>query len=285
MDGAMSIGDEGLAAKVRAQRARGQIRAAFARAGARTEASNLYETGGLRMRFPRAGAGCEAVIVNTGGGMAGGDRASIGLCLGAGAEVRATTQSAEKIYRSDGAKVAADLAFEVGAGARLIWAPQETLLFDGAWFTRRLEADVAAQGSLLILEAAVFGRLAHGEIRSDAAFRDDWRVRRDGKLIFAEALRIENAGTQLDRTAIGRGARAVATMLFVDPGAPTRLEPLRAEFALAMEAPGEWLEAGASVIDGALIARALSPSPARLRAALVGALRVLDDRAPPRVWS
>ena len=88
------------------QRARGEIRAAFARAGARSEASRIFETGGLRLRFPRAGAECEAVIVNTGGGIAGGDLARIELAVASGAEVFATTQAAEKVYRADGALVA-----------------------------------------------------------------------------------------------------------------------------------------------------------------------------------
>ncbi len=56
------------------QRALGEVRAAFAGAGARAEAKRVFETGGLRLRFPRAGDECEAVLVNSGGGMAGGAR-------------------------------------------------------------------------------------------------------------------------------------------------------------------------------------------------------------------
>jgi urease accessory protein len=266
------------------QRARGEVRATFARAGARTEAAAVFETGGLRVRFPRAGGQCEAVIVNTGGGMAGGDRMRTSLSLSPGARVLATTQSAEKIYRADGVPTEVDLRLRVEAGAALVWAPQETLLFEDARLSRRLEADVATDGSLLIVEAAVFGRLAHGEARIDASFRDDWRVRRDGRLVFADAVRLENAGASLDRPAVGGGARAIATLLYVDPLAPTQLDGLRAALDAVAQAPGEGLEAGASVVDGALIARMLSPAPGRVRAALIAALRVLRGQEAPRVW-
>ena len=84
------------------QRARGEARVRFARAGARSAAERAFETGGLRLRFPRSDAECEAVLVNTGGGMAGGDRATIAVEVGAYARALVTTQSAEKIYRCEG---------------------------------------------------------------------------------------------------------------------------------------------------------------------------------------
>jgi urease accessory protein len=284
MDSRIDRFDEDLAPAGARQRARGEIRVSFAPAGARTEAARLFETGGLRLRFPRAGAECEAVVVNTGGGMAGGDRARIDFALAPGARVIATTQAAEKIYRAEGAGAEVAVRLVVEAGAALVWAPQETLLFDRARLSRRLEADVAADASLLVVEASVFGRLAHGETRIDAALRDDWRIRREGRLIFAEAVRLENAAATLDRPAVGRGARAIATLLLVDPLAPTRLDELRAALDAVVANPGELLEAGAGVVDGALIARALSSSPARLRAAIVSAMRVLRGREAPRVW-
>jgi urease accessory protein len=148
-----------------------------------------------------------------------------------------------------------------------------------------LSADVAPDAALLIVEATVFGRLAHGETRIDAAFRDDWRIRRGGKLLFAEAARIDNAGATLDRPAVGCGARAIATLLCVDPNAPMRLDDLRAALNAVAEAPGEALEAGASLADGALVARLLSPSPVRLRAAVIAAMRTLRGREAPRLWS
>ena len=162
------------------QRARGEVRAEFASSGKRTALARLYQTGGLRLAIPNAAGACEGVIVNTGGGMAGGDQARLEFALGAGSKVMLTTQSAEKIYRGDdgAAEVSARVSF--GAAARLEWLPQETILFEGARLTRRLEIDLAPDASLLLVEAFTFGRTAFGEDRIDASLRDSWRVRRAG---------------------------------------------------------------------------------------------------------
>jgi urease accessory protein len=267
------------------QRAQGEVRAVFARVGERSEAARVFETGGLRLRFPRAGAECEAVLLNTGGGMAGGDRASVDLTVGPQARVVATTQSAEKIYRSEGEAVRIETRLRVESGGALAWTPQETLLFEAARLERGLEAEVAADASLLLIESATFGRLASGEARIAASFRDRWRVRRNGRLIFAEETRLENAGATLDRPAVGRGARAIATILCVAPNAEAQLPALRAALEAVAARRGEPLDAGASAFDGMAVARLASPSPSRLRAALIEAMLALRGREAPRVWS
>ena len=76
---------------------------------------------------------------------------------------------------------------------------------------------MAADADLIAVETLVFGRLAMGETRIDARLGDSWRVRRDGKLVFADATRIDQAGATLDRPACGAGARAVATLLAAAP--------------------------------------------------------------------
>jgi urease accessory protein len=271
-----------MTAAFRLPRVRAELRLDFARAGARSEAARVYETGGWRWRFPRSGARAEAVAVNTGGGMAGGDQVRITVTAGPGARGLVTSQSQEKIYRADGAPCATRVRLDVAPGARLVWAPQETLLFEGAQLERRLEADVAEGGELTIIEAVAFGRLAHGETRVDAALADQWRLRRAGRLALAEAFRIEGAGAALDRAALGAGARAMATLVRIGPTAAAALEPLREALA-ALEADGAF-EAGASVVDGVLVARLLSPLPQRLRAGLVAAWGVLEGQDAPRVW-
>jgi len=266
-------------------RVRASIRCAFARAGSRSEAAETFETGGWRLRFPRArGGACEAVIVNTGGGMAGGDRVEIAISAREGASGLATSQSQEKIYRAGGEPCEVRTRLEIAAGARLVWAPQETLLFEGARLDRRLEAEVDETGALTLFEAVAFGRLAHGETSVDAALTDRWRIRRGGRLVFAEALRLENAGATLDRPAVGAGARALATILRIAPDAAAGLDGLRAALAEVEAEPGARFEAGASVVDGVLVARLASPSPQRLRAGLIAAFRALENAEPPRVW-
>jgi urease accessory protein len=262
---------------------RAELRLVFARAGARTEAAEVFETGGWRLRFPRSHGGpCEAVVVNTGGGMAGGDRVAIAVAARAGANGLVTSQSQEKIYRADGAACELGVRLEVAAGARLTWAPQETLMFDRARLHRRLEAEVDETATLTLIEAVAFGRLAYGETRIDAALSDRWRLWRGGKLIFADNMTIADAGRTLDRAAVGAGARALATIVRLAPDAAASLDPLRQLFAQEEQSGG--LEAGASVVDGALVARLASRSPQRLRQALVASFLVLEGQDAPRVW-
>jgi urease accessory protein len=263
---------------VRRQRAQAEARGAFARVGDRTEPQRLFETGGLRWRFPRSSSPCEAAIVNTGGGVAGGDCYRVSLSLGEGAEVEASTPSAERIYRSDGPPAAIATRLELAAGARLFWLPQETLMFEGAALERRLEVEVSAEASLVVAETLVFGRLAMGESKIDASLRDSWRVRRDGRLVFADETRLEHAGAALERRAVGAGARALATIVAVAPNIKAALPDLRA----ALETEGD-VEAGASAFDGLIVARLISLSPSRLRAVLIASILALGGRKP-RLW-
>jgi urease accessory protein len=262
------------------QRARAHARASFARTGSRTEPERLFETGGLRWRFPRSTSPCEAVIVNTGGGVAGGDAYRIELALREGAEVEATTTAAERIYRSDGAPARIETRLSLAPQASLFWLPQETIIFDGASLERRLAVDMAGDASLVLVESLVFGRLARGESRIDARLTESWRIRRDGRLVFADETRLVDAGAALDRMAVGAGARALATIVAAAPGVEARLGDLRA----ALETASEGVETGASAFDGLIVARLLSASPARLRAAVIASILALGGRRPPRLW-
>jgi urease accessory protein len=264
---------------VNRQRARAEARASFARVGARTEPARLFETGGLRWRFPRSSSPCEAAIVNTGGGVAGGDSYSVSLTLAEGAEVEATTPSAERIYRSDGPSASIATRLVLKPRARLFWLPQETLMFEGAQLERRLEIEAAGEAEFIIAETLVFGRLAMGETRIDARVRDSWRVRRDGRLVFADETRLEHAGATLERKAIGAGARALSTIVASAPDVEARLPYLRA----ALEVTGPGVESGASAFDGLIVARLLAASFDQLRIALLAAIVALGGRKP-RLW-
>jgi len=263
----------------RPQRADAEARASFARVGERTEPGRIFETGGLRWRFPRSSSPCEAAIVNTGGGVAGGDSYRLSLELGENAEVETTTPSAEKIYRSDGQAACIATRLVVAPRARLFWLPQETLMFEGARLERRLDVDTAGEAVLVIAESFVFGRLAMGESRIDASMKDSWRIRRDGELVFADETRLNHAGAALDRRAVGAGARALSTIVAAAPNIKARLPGLRA----ALEAAGGGVEAGTSAFDGLIVARLLSASPNRLRAALIASIVALGGRKP-RLW-
>ncbi len=103
----------------------------------------------------------------------------------------------------------------VGAGARLDWLPQETILFEAARLDRRIDIDIAEGGTLLAVEAVLLGRQAMGEAAYAARLRDNWRVHRAGRLLHAEATRLSGDRRERDSLSLLAGAAAFATLLYV----------------------------------------------------------------------
>jgi urease accessory protein len=261
-----------------ANRATGRIALTVAVQEGRTRRARVHEAGSLRVRFPNAvGEALEAVIVNTGGGMTGGDRFSIGVTVGAGARLIAGSAAAEKIYRSTGPDAAMDVHLDVHAGGRLSWLPQETILFDQARLSRRIDIDLADGAALLMAEAVVFGRAAMGEAVNTGFFADRWRLRRGGRLIFADGARLDGAiAHKLSAPAAAAGGIALATVL-IAPGDEQSTAAVR---ALA----GEFLgEVGISAWDGIALARLVARDGAALRHDLIALLSALGTSVP-RLW-
>ncbi len=247
----------------------------------RTSLADLREEDGFKVRFPRRAEGMEAVIINTGGGLAGGDRVRLAAELDAGALAMVTTPSAERVYGAlAGAWTGIDISLRLAEGARLNWLPQETILFDGARLKRSMTVDMASSAHVLIAETAIFGRAARGETVASGHFADRWRIRRDGVLAFAEAVRLDGAIAEImQRPAIAGGAHIVSTVLLASPEAENRLAPVRRAL------DGADCNAAASVWNGLLVIRALGRDNSRIRAMLESVLPVLSETALPRAWS
>jgi len=260
-------------------RARGGVRARFGASAHRTHALERAESGGYRVRFPRIAETCEAVLINTGGGMAGGDRMHADISLDAGAAAVITTQAAEKIYRSQGALTEIDIDLTLASGSRLDWLPQEMILFRGSRWQRKLAANIAADASLTIAESIVFGRVAMNEIVDRGFCHDRWRIRRGGELIFAEDMRLDgNPAQLLAARASSNGARALATILYVATDGESRIDEARNLLADAAS------ECGASAWNGMLVVRLLSHDPQELRADLVRFVEGFRHSQMPRSW-
>ena len=258
-----------------ANRARGTIALAVAVADGVTRRTRVHEAGSLRVRFPNTQDGLEAVIVNTGGGMTGGDEFTVAIDVADGAHLVAGTAAAEKIYRSTGADTAMNVRLSVASGGRLAWLPQETILFDRARLRRRIDVDLATDASLVMAEAVLFGRAAMGEEMRDGFWADVWRVRRGGRLVFAENVRLDgDIAAKLARPAAGNGAIALATVLIAPAGDAT-LESVR-----ALDFAGE---AGISAWNGIAVARLVARDGAALRRDLVAILAALGQSVP-RLW-
>ena len=249
----------------------------------RSRVFRLFQEGSAKIRLPHSGVDpLEAVLINTAGGLTGGDRIAwtIEVCDGASAVV--TTQACERIYRSSGGTARTSVSLDVGADARLAWLPQETILFNRSAFSRTISADLAPGARALFVEPVLFGRLHMGEALERGLYCDRWRIRRHGKLVHAEDFAIgpEVAAT-LDRAAVTGGKTAIATVLYLGEDAGEFLGETR-------ELIGE--DGGASVWSvgetGKLLARLAARDGYQLRKRLVPVIRLLNGKAGlPKTWS
>lgn len=260
-----------------ANRAVGSVSFAVKQVAGKTRRAHVHEAGSLRVRCPGAPAEeLEAVLINTAGGVAGGDRFGLDIAAGQGTRLVVTTAAAEKIYRTLGPDSTIDVKLDVAAGASLAWLPQETILFDRARLSRSIEVDLAPDARLFLAEAIVFGRSGMGEAVNEGALFDRWRVRRGGRLIYAESVRLDGAiESRLAQSAIAKGGIAVATVLIV-PGNDATVEAVR-----ALEFAGE---VGASAWNGIAAVRLCAADGAALRRDLVRVMTALRG-ALPRLWT
>jgi urease accessory protein len=242
--------------------------------------AQVYEAGSLRVRFPNvaSGSALEAVIVNTAGGMTGGDRSELDVAVGEGARLTVTTAAAEKIYRSLGPDTTVSVKLKVGTGGMLAWLPQETILFDRMKLRRTIEADLAHNAQLIVAEALVFGRLAMGETVARGHLFDRWRIRVDGALVFAESLRLDGAiAENLAQRAAAAGGAAIASVLKIPGG--------DADIAAVREGEGGFAgQVGVSAFNGLALARLVAANGTALRHDLLGVLTAFGAAPLPRLW-
>ena len=236
----------------------------------------VREEGSLRVRFPGAVSDeLEAVLVNTGGGIAGGDELDIAFTAGPGTRLAVTGAAAEKGYRSLGPDARMRVKLVAATGAALAWLPQETILFDRARMNRSIEVDLALDARLILAEAVIFGRSGMGETMERGFLLDRWRVRRDGRLLFADALRLDGAiAAKLEAPACANGAVAVASVLVV-PGGEDLVRRVREQTYSG--------EAGISAWNGLALTRLVAPTGAQLRQDLLAVLMVLRAGRLPRL--
>jgi urease accessory protein len=262
-----------------ANRASGSVSFAVKSVSGKTRRARVHEAGSLRVRCPGAPAAeLEAVIINTAGGVAGGDRFDLDIAAGEGTRLVVTTAAAEKVYRTLGPDSGVGVTLDVAAGATLAWLPQETILFDRARLSRTIDVNLAPDAQIFLAEAIVFGRSGMGETVEQGALTDRWRVRRGDKLIYAESVRLDGAIAQrLAAPAVAKGGIAVATVLIV-PGGKAAVEAVR---AMQDQFVGE---VGASAWNGIAAVRLCAADGAALRHDLVHVMTAVRGELP-RIWT
>ncbi len=269
-----------IAAAPRHQRMHGHAAVGLSRRRGAVRLDALSQSGAAKAMLPRVhGPVPEVVFLNTAGGLTEGDRLSYALACGAGAQVLATTQTAERGYASAGGHAEVDVAITLGAGATLHWLPQETILYQEAAIARLTRIEMPRDATLLMSEMLVLGRAAMGERLTRLDLTETRQVRRGGRLALHDALRLtdETLANRSHPAHLG-DATALATLHLIAPRAEDALEPLRR----LLEGCG--LRAAASAWDGRLTLRALAADPVPLRRLLARVIPHLTGRPLPRVW-
>lgn len=254
---------------VRHQRSEGAILLSMGAHGVR----RMREAHSAKVRIPQGSR--DAILINTGGGLAGGDHFTFSLTAEENASLTVTSQAAERVYRTLGPAAEVEVTLAAHAGSSLMWLPQETILFDGAALSRRITADLARDARFLAVESVILGREAMGETVRRARLHDRWRIRREGRLVFADDLTFE--GPPPAGAATLGGARAFATVVLVSAAAEDMLDAVR-------DAIGE--RGDASAWSGKLVARLVGRDGFELRKSLIPALTLLADGVHlPKTWS
>ena len=225
-------------------RAIGQAFLSAKRRGSQTVLDDLHQAGSLKVLFPQPRTtALTGVLLNTAGGITGGDVFTLSADTGDGGQLTLTT------------------TLTVQRGGCLHWLPQETLLYNGAALERRLQIDMAEDARLLMVEPLVFGRAAMGEVLSELYFTDHIDLTRAGAVIFADRTRLTgDAATLLQGRATGAAHGAMASVLYAAPDAEVALDDIRS----LLPASG-----GVSLVhDNLLFVRLLAPDSFVLRQTL-----------------
>lgn len=260
------------------QRARGRVHLGFRSQGGETKLVDLHQSGCAKALLPKNYENrIDAVIINTAGGVTGGDELTYSAQLDAGSDLCLTTQTAERIYKSSGGIGKIDTQFTLGKNSALDWLPQETILFEQSALSRQLTVDMDATASTLILEPIILGRKAMGETLKSCFFTDQWHVTRGGKLAYADALRITDPAALLGTACLGQN-RAFATLVYIAPDAEARRDQMRSliNFDDVTTATSAW--------NGCLVTRFAAPDAQPLRRALISTLSQFRAHPLPRVW-
>lgn len=277
------------------QRSSGTVRLSFKRRGSKTVLDALYQEGCYKARFPQPDGRqpTEAILINTSGGLTDGDYLSCVASWHADTGALITTQAAERIYKSRSEAATIHTRLNIGERAAACWLPQETILFDGGRLDRTTDVEMSQGASLFAVESIVFGRTGMGEVTRSGRVFDRWRIRSGGKLLFADAVLLDDAGDgqltrYLARASIADGASVIATILYVGDNCAARLDSFRRALAQSD------VVAGASILGPVVVARVLARSGQCMRDAVMRVFEATQcgrnvDRANqhfelPRVW-
>jgi urease accessory protein len=270
------------------QRSEGFARLILAGSAQGTRIVDMFQRSPIRIMFPgiRGAPVEEAVVVNTAGGIAGGDRLEFAVTALADASFTITSQAAERVYRALNEPALIETRLKICKTAKLAWLPQETIVFNGGRIRRNTQIEISAGAELLALEWLVLGRAAHGEEIVGGEIADGWQVRLDGRLIWADRFRAtDDVFSRLRSRALLADFKAIGTLIYFGPDPTAQVQFLRDL------APQLQCHCFTTVVSGLVIARLAARDAAELKAGLREILLQFErtrEQGPfrlPKMWS
>lgn len=248
-------------------RASGAARLGIAQRDGKSVAADLYFSQPLRILMPRPGVGemTTAVLANLSGGIVGGDHYETDISVGAGAGLTLTAQAAEKVYRTTGAEAGNHLTMRVEEGGTLEWLPQGAILFDRSRLRQTVRFDLAEEATLFAGSISILGRSAMGERFDAGRYREQWDLRRAGKLVWADRFELAEPGAAFGAASVLKDVQCFATALFARTGAAAELDWAREQI---LETRGGSRAGVTAVDDNVLAMRWLGADAMRLREAV-----------------
>lgn len=264
------------------QRVKGSAAVSFKYSNEKTKLDRLYQHGSAKIRFPKTYGGfSEAVLINTAGGLTGGDQLDWSITLDAETNTVFTTQACEKAYKSSSDTAHVSTQITVGENATCHWLPQETILYEGSALNRTLDVHLSKTAKLIALESVMLGREAMGETLTHCTFKDQWRIYREGKLIFADNIKLEGDIKVLEqKSALMSGNKAFATLVYCG----TQDDEQLTKIADKLQSSLKNQDMAVSIFEGKLVARFLARDTYELRRYLMPILKELSGNDLPRVW-
>lgn len=271
--------------QTRMQRSIGEGRLALKSSNGITRIADLYQKANAKIRMPKSyDQSLEAVLINTSGGMTGGDQLRWEINAGPASQAIITTQACEKIYKSQAGTADVHTSIQVDEDASVDWLPQETILFDEGGLRRTINVQLANSARFIGLEAVVLGRQAMGEPARNIDLSDQWRINRGGKLIHADDIRMQGNIEELTlQRSMLNGAASFATLVICFPDAQQSQYELLVNEMRNAAAPNEnW---SVNVVGSRIVARFVAQDMYALRQTLVPVLiAARQNRDVPKVW-
>lgn len=182
--------------------------------------------------YPEGKEVCHVVIVHPPGGIVGGDELTISARVSASANAQITTPGASKWYKANGHTSHQKIRINVSKGGSLEWVPQETIFYNHANVEIDHQVSLEEDAVYVGCEVLCFGRTASGETFNSGQIKQRTGIRRNGKMIWLEQIRLLGESSAMSGSLALAGNTVCATLILTGKAIPQPLIDLAREEAV-----------------------------------------------------